>query len=367
MRVARIFGIDIYIHLSWLFIFVLVAWSLSTDVGPLRRAELPPGARIALGILTALLFFASVLGHELAHSLLARARGQPVSRITLFIFGGISSLGGDFESSAGEGWVAFVGPLASIAIAAIFFVAAQSLGMRTALGTAAGYLAMANGLLAIFNLLPAYPLDGGKVLHALIWRTTGDRSRATRIAAAIGQAIALGMIVIGIFMSFSLSFFSGLWFALIGWFLYQAGGAEAFQTELALSLRGRSALDVATSSLPPFVPNVAARDATEMLLKNGQRAAPVVDGTGLLGLITVTDLARNHAGSPDTPVSALMTPAANLISVGPTSDAMRALQVLGQSGFHQIPVIDAGGNIAGFVTREGLLRRMTLSHSAFAR
>ncbi len=364
MRVARIFGIDIYIDPSWLFIFVLVAWSLSTDVGPLRHADVAPVARIAIGIVTALLFFASVLAHELAHSTLARSRGQSVSRITLFIFGGVSSLSSDYDSSAGEGWVAFVGPLASVAIAAIFFAVAQLLGVQSALGSAAAYLAMANGLLAIFNLLPAYPLDGGKVLHSIIWRSTGDRQRATRIAAAIGQTIALAMIGVGIFMAFSLSFFSGLWFALIGWFLYQAGGAEALQTEVALSLRGRSALDVATSSLPSFTPDMSARDATEMLLKSGQRAAPVADEKNLVGLITLTDLARNHAGSGDAPISTLMTPAEKLTSVGPATDAMQALQVLGQSGFHQIPVIGPSGSVAGFVTREGLLRRMTLSRDA---
>ncbi len=152
MRVARIFGIDIYIDLSWFLIFVLVAWMLSSDVGPLRSAALPVGARATLGIITALLFFASVLAHELAHSVAARLRGLPVPRITLFIFGGVSQIGGDFESATGEGWIAFVGPLASIAIAALFSVLARALGLHSPAGVAAGYLAWANGVLAVFNL-----------------------------------------------------------------------------------------------------------------------------------------------------------------------------------------------------------------------
>ena len=361
MRVARILGIDIYIDPSWLFIFVLVAWSLSTDVGPLHHADASSGERIVLGIVTALLFFASVLAHEMAHSLLARARGQSVSRITLFLFGGVSSLSSDFDSSAGEGWVAFVGPLASVLIAIIFYGIASALGMFTALGAAAGYLAMANGLLAIFNLLPAYPLDGGKVLHSIIWRATGDRRRATRTAAAIGRTIALGMIGVGIFMAFSLNFFSGLWFALIGWFLYQAGSAEAFQSELSESLRDRSAIDVATMSPPAFAPNDSVGAATEALLKSGQRAAPVADRGALVGLITLTDLARNHGGSSDAPIATLMTKAEKLTSVSPSTSAIDALRILGQSGFHQIPVVDAAGAVTGFITREAMLRRMTLS------
>src|SRR5271166_4257881 len=215
MRVARIFGIDIYIDPSWFLIFVLLAWMLSSDVGPLRSAGLSPGDRALLGILTALFFFASVLVHELAHSVAARMRGLPVSRITLFIFGGVSQIGGDFESATGEGWIAFVGPLSSLVLSALFYLVAQALGPNSAIGLGASYLAWANGVLAIFNLLPAYPLDGGKVLHSLIWRATGDRRRATRIAAGVGQSIALLMVVLGIFMSFTVGFFNGLWIAFI--------------------------------------------------------------------------------------------------------------------------------------------------------
>src|SRR5271166_56483 len=149
MRIARIFGIDVYIDPSWFLIFVLVAWMLSSDVGPLRSAGLSVGERAGLGILTALLFFASVLAHELAHSVAARMRGLPVSRITLFIFGGVSQIGSDFESASGEGWIAFVGPLASIVIAVLFYFVSGALGVNSAAGLATGYLAWANGVLAI--------------------------------------------------------------------------------------------------------------------------------------------------------------------------------------------------------------------------
>jgi Zn-dependent protease/CBS domain-containing protein len=360
MRVARIFNIDIYIDLSWFLIFVLVAWMLSSDVGPLRSAGLSVGERAGLGILTALLFFASVLAHELAHSVAARMRGLPVSRITLFIFGGISQIGGDFKSATGEGWIAFVGPLTSLVISALFYVIAQALGTHSAVGLAAAYLAWANGVLAIFNLVPAYPLDGGKVLHSFIWRATGDRQRATRVAAAIGQTIALVMVALGILMSFTVSFFSGLWIAFIGWFLYQAGRAEADQSELAMTLRGQTAGAVATAPPPPLAPDDSARAATEALLRSGQRAAAVVADGRLVGIITLTDLAR-AASSPDARVSALMTPVEKIKSVSPASDSMQALGLLAQSGYHQLPIIDETGALAGFITREGLLQRLALA------
>ncbi len=361
MRVARIFGIDIYIDPSWFLIFVLVAWLLSSDVGPLRSAGLSSGERVALGILTTLLFFASVLAHELAHSVTARMRGLPVSRITLFIFGGVSQIGGDFESATGEGWIAFVGPLTSLVISALFYFVAQALGTHSATGLAAGYLSWANGVLAIFNLVPAYPLDGGKVLHSLIWRASGDRRRATRVAVAIGQTIALFMIVLGILMSFTVSFFNGLWIALIGWFLYQAGRAEAYQSELGMTLGGQTASAVATAPPPPLSPDISARAATEVLLRSGQRAAAVVADGRLLGIVTLTDLARAHASSPDAPVSSLMTPVEKIKSVLPESDSMQALGVLAQSGYHQLPVIDKTGTLVGFITREGLLQRLALA------
>ena len=357
MRVARILGIDVYIDLSWFLIFVLVAWMLSSDVGPLRSAGLSAGDRAVLGFVTALLFFASVLAHELAHSVLARMRGLPVSRITLFIFGGVSQIGGDFESATGEGWIAFVGPLTSIALSAFFYVIAQALGTHSAIGLAAAYLAWANGVLAIFNLLPAYPLDGGKVLHSLIWRATGDRLRATRVAAAIGQTIAAGIL-----MSFTVGFFSGLWIALIGWFLFQAGRMEAYQSQLGVALRGHTASEIATLPPAPLSPHDSARIATEALLRSGQRAAAVVTDGRLAGIVTLSDLARSHASSPDASVATLMTPVDKLKSVSPASDPMQALAELAQSGFHQLPVIDDAGAVVGFITREGLLQRLTLTH-----
>src|SRR5215469_1165122 len=361
MRVARLFGIDIYIDVSWLFVFVLVAWSLSVNLGPMSALSLSPVQRAVLGVVTALLFFASVLVHELAHSLVARRRGLPVSRITLFIFGGVSSISGEFDSAQGEGLVAFVGPLASGVLAVLFYAIAEVAGFRTVVGTAAGYLGFANALLAVFNLLPAYPLDGGKVLHSILWRRTGDQLRATRIAVAIGRAIAILMIVFGVGM-FIFGYIGGLWFAFIGWFLYQAGGAEAFQTELMSTLRGRSAMDIATAAPAPVSPDDGVDAVMETLLHSGQRAIPVEQDSHLVGLITLSDLARIRGDGAARPLAGtVMTPLARLRTISPQASSVDALKALGESGYHQLPIIDADGKLLGFVTREGLMRRMALN------
>ena len=367
MRVARIFGIDVYIDISWLFIFVLVAWALTASLGPMHGLALSTAGRIALGVGTTLFFFASVLAHELAHSLVARARGMNVSRITLFIFGGVSQLSGDFDSAAGEGWVAFVGPLTSLVLAGLFYGVAVLVGMNTPVGVGAAYLAWANAVLAAFNLLPAYPLDGGKVLHSLLWRRLGDQVRATQIAAAVGRTIAIVIIALGV-IDFIMGSFGGLWFAFIGWFLYQAGGAEASQTELTATLRGLSARDVATVAPAAVSATDSVASVMEHLLKSGQRAVPVVDGGRFAGIITLTDLARvSTTGDASAPASTVMTPVDKLKTITADAPSIDALKALGQSGFHQLPVLDSDGNLLGFVTREGLMQRLAIGRSAPAR
>ena len=177
MRIGTLFGIEITVHVSWIFIFALVAWALSNPVGPLQLASSNAAVRAVLGIAGSLLFFGSVLTHELAHSLLARSRGIPVRGITLFVFGGVSLFEGDPGDAPAEAWISGIGPLTSLVLGGLFWGLA-ALTPVAALAALFRYLSVANVVLAAFNFLPAYPLDGGRVLHALIWRATRSRSRA---------------------------------------------------------------------------------------------------------------------------------------------------------------------------------------------
>lgn len=362
MRIGRIFGIDIVVSLSWLFIFAFVAWALA-DVGPFQSISLTQPARIGLGIITALCFFASVLIHELAHSLVARRRGIPIKQITLFMFGGVSNLEGEPTTAPVEAWIAFVGPLTSIVLGVFFLGISLLIGSTNALGLAAQYLAWANVLLGIFNLLPAFPLDGGRVLHALVWRVTKSRYRATQIAATIGKVVAWMFVAYGAFVALSdaKAAFSGLWLVFIGWFLLQAGGAERMHAELVHALAGLTAKDLAEPP-PQALPADATADvALQLMMKTGHRAFPVMLGDQLLGILSMSDFAKLGDRAPSQAyVTSLMTRTEDLKRVSPSTDANEVLRLLSSTGLGQIPVMDDTGTLYGFVTRENVLRRLPL-------
>ena len=362
MRIGKIFGIDIVVNLSWIFIFAFVAWAL-VDQGPFRLVDVSPFQRVTLGIITALLFFASVLAHELAHSLVARKRGIPIARITLFIFGGVSSLEGEPNTAPVEAWIAFVGPLTSVVLGLIFSAISLLVGIRTPVGIATEYLGMANLILGIFNLLPAYPLDGGRVLHALVWRWTKDRLRATRIAAGVGRVMAILFIAFGAFSTLysGVGIGNGLWLIFIGWFLLQAGGAERMQAELLQSLSGLSARDIAVASPPPLPADATADVALQTMMKSGSRALPVMLGDQLLGILTMGDFTKLGDRPPaDAYITSLMTRIDDLKSALPNASAVEVVRTLLRNGVGQIPVIDESGTLLGFVTRDSVLRRLGL-------
>jgi Zn-dependent protease/CBS domain-containing protein len=359
MRIGKVFGIDIVVDVSWLFIFALVAWSLGSGVGPFGRLAVVPSERAVLGVGTALLFFASVLLHELAHSLVARSNGIPVKEIRLFIFGGVSRFEEEPKAAPSAAWIAFVGPLTSIALAGLAFGGAILAGIATPLGIALGYLAFANGLLGVFNLLPAFPLDGGRVLQAILWATMHDRRRATTIAVRIGAVVAWLLIAAGIAETLAYGLGTGLWYTFIGWFLLQAGQAEGRSTELAAAVQGHSALQLAIPATP-LPANTLADAALKTMLAQGVRALPVAVGEQFAGLVTLRDFAHGDAEAlARTYVTAIMKRAPDVTAILPTASADDALRLLGTSGFHQLPVVDADGTFLGFVTREGVIAWIT--------
>ncbi|MBV8602711.1 MAG: site-2 protease family protein [Candidatus Eremiobacteraeota bacterium] len=356
MRIGRIFGIEITVHVTWLFVFALVAWSLYSDLGPFRHVEGSNAERIALAVLTALLFFASVLIHELAHSLVARRQGIPVRGITLFIFGGVSQFEEEAQTAPVAAWVSAIGPLTSLALAALFYGLGALAGLRSAVGTAFGYLAFANLLLAIFNFIPAYPLDGGRVLQALVWRATGDKYRATQSAVTIGRIFAWLMIALGITETLVGGVTGGLWLTFIGWFLLQAGAAEGMQAEVKRALGGHTVGELATAGTP-IAADATAEQALQTMLRSGNRALPVMLGDSLLGMVTLDDIGKVPPEElARTYVTAIMTRADDLTTVAPETPAIEAMHVLAKGGLEQLPVVGAGGNLVGFLTQESVLR-----------
>src|SRR5215216_7084 len=223
-RLLRLFGIAVYIHWSWLIIALLSTWSLATDYPPDTYPGWTAQQRWLAGAITSLLFFGSVLAHELSHSVVARRRGVPVRNITLFIFGGVSALDGEPRGARDEFWIAIVGPLTSFAAGALFaaiWLVARAQDV-TGVAAVAGYLAYINVAVGIFNLLPGFPLDGGRVLRSLVWGANRDMLAATRVAANAGRLVAALLIGLGILSLFGQGGFGGVWFIFIGWFLWNA-------------------------------------------------------------------------------------------------------------------------------------------------
>jgi Zn-dependent protease/CBS domain-containing protein len=358
VRVGKIFGIEITVNLSWIFIFALVAYSIGDPAGPLRGAILTPLERVTIGVVASLLFFASVLFHELAHSLLARSRGVPVKGITLFIFGGVSQLDGEPSNAPSEAWISAIGPLASLFLAVLFYALALLARPPSAVALMFGYLAFANAALAVFNILPAYPLDGGRVLHALVWRTTKDRLRATRIAARIGGAIALVLIAGGIAETLLLGAgVSGLWMTFIGWFLLNAGNAERRQSELTSSLRGHAAGDLLASPMLSVGADETGERVLQAMRTSHVRVFSVHLGESFIGFVTVEDMAK-VAGEelPRTFVTALMTRIDDAERVPATDDANDVVRRLATGGLEALVVNGADGEPVGLITRESIMR-----------
>jgi Zn-dependent protease/predicted transcriptional regulator len=360
-RMGRIFGIDIRIDWSWLFIFVLVTWNLATVFGQVHTSW---GATLTWGIavVAALLFFASVLAHELAHSLVARAQGVPVRSITLFLFGGVSSIERDPSSARNEFVMAFVGPLTSIVIGiALLFIAGAGAGPITAsitdptqtiaslspLTTLLMWLGSVNVFVGLFNLVPGFPLDGGRVVRSILWAVTGNLRNATRWASALGQLIAWLMILAGIAMVFGVQipFFGtglgGLWLAFIGWFLNSASAQSYRQLVIHDILEGVAVSRMMRSDPPTVAPNASISSLVhDHIMGHDDRAFPVMEDGTLVGLVTLEDVGRTSKETWDTAmVREIMTPADRLVTVRPEEDAAKALEKLAERDVGQLPVM----------------------------
>jgi Zn-dependent protease/CBS domain-containing protein len=390
VRVARLFGISIYIDWSWLLIFLLVTWNLAAGVFPALHPEWSVGLNWLMGLLASLLFFASVLAHELAHSLMAIARGLPVRRITLFIFGGVSNIEREPTSPSTEFLVAVVGPVTSILLGVLFSVLGGSLANGAALtpGTVENVLAQLgplatlllwlgpiNIVLGLFNLIPGFPLDGGRILRSALWAATGNLRQATRWASWVGQAVAWLFILGGIAMIFGvrLPFFGtglvgGLWLAFIGWFLNNAAAQSYQQVVVEDMLEGIPVARLMRADAPVVSPNIPISTLVDdFIMKTDERGFAVVDGDRMAGLICLEDVRQVPRDQWDvTPVSQVMTPASEVDAIGPREDASQALDKLARRDVRQIPVLD-GGRLVGMLRRRDILRWLQLQSQPAAR
>jgi Zn-dependent protease/predicted transcriptional regulator len=360
-RLMRIAGIDIGIHYTWILIFVLLSWSLAQYFFPQMYRGWDTITYWITGVVAALLLFGSVLLHELAHSLVAQARGMTVTSITLFIFGGVSNLEEEPEKPKIELAMSIVGPLASLALAGIFWGLLQLVGDRQSpLAATFAYLALINALLAGFNLLPGFPLDGGRVLRSIIWYRTGSLVKATNIAATVGRFMGWGLIAFGLFQIFAGNF-GGIWFAFIGWFLSSSADASRREITLREQLSGVRIKDVMTTNPTGIDPDTSVANlVSNVFRKQHGRAMPVCQNDQVLGIVTVTDV----KGLPqekweETAVKEIMT-REPLYSVTPEDDLNTALRLITKHDINQILVLQ-NDKCAGLLSRSDILSHLQLS------
>ena len=360
-RVGSIFGIPFRVHYTWLLAVFLITWSLASGFFPSMYRGWAPEAYWFAGAVGALGLFGSVLLHELSHSLVALTRGLGVASITLFIFGGVSSIEDEAEKPADEFLVSIVGPLTSFAIAALAWALLQVAGGGdTVAGAILSYLAFINVLLGAFNLLPGFPLDGGRVLRSVVWSVTGSLRRATDIASYAGQAFAFLLIAWGVLQIFSGNLLGGMWTAFIGWFLNTGAETSRTQTQAQEMLHGIRVSDLMNPSRVSAGRDLDTRSfVLDYVMRRGVRALPVVEDGRLIGIVSITDAKEVPSESwPTTPVGSIMTPAP-LKTVAPSTDMREAIKLLGPGGLNQLPVVE-GDQLVGMLTRADVLRFMQL-------
>jgi Zn-dependent protease len=357
---GRIFGITLKLNPSWFIIFILVTWALAGSYFPTTYPAWTLTEKIAAGVITSLLFFASVLVHELMHSVVAMREGITVKSITLFIFGGVSEIAGEPKKASDEFLMALAGPLTSLVLGGVLI--GVWVGLKNTSGAAqyveaiAYWLGIINLSLGAFNLIPGFPLDGGRVLRSIMWGRSGDLRSATKTASQVGRAVAYLFIFIGIFLVFTGNWINGIWLALIGWFLDNAAVGSYRQVQLNDLLAGHKVSEAMLRDCVSVPPDVTADHMiNEYALTKGQQCFPVMDGETLEGMVSFDSL-RSVAREArrDKTAAQIMTPLDKLKTVAPEDDLTKVLAIMTENDESQVPVLQ-DNKVVGLISREKLL------------
>jgi Zn-dependent protease/predicted transcriptional regulator len=363
IKLATVFGVELGLHYSWLIIALLITFSLAAQF----HATNPSWGEAVIwsaAIVTGILFFAGLFAHELSHALVAKARGIPIHKITLFLLGGMAQIEGEPSKPGTEFWMAIVGPITSTVLGLLLLAIARVVGWLPGTTPATPALAVLvwlgyiNLLLAAFNMIPGFPLDGGRVLRAIVWRFTNDARKSTVIAARIGQIVAVLFIGYGVIRFFAGAGIGGLWIAFIGWFLLQAAGASYLQSQLSTLLSGMRARDLMSTDFLTISPDASLDQFVHEILRTGKRCSLVIDGDRLLGLITPQDVrAIDSAQRSRMTVKDAMRSANTIHFVSPEMPATEVLQTMAREDVNQLPVTN-GEKLLGILTRAHILQAL---------
>ena len=356
--IGRVFGIKFFVNPTWLVIFALITWTLISGYFPQAYPDWSVAERVSTGIIASLLFFSSVLIHELAHSMVSLKQGVPVKSITLFIFGGMAEIAEEPKKAWHEFLMALAGPLASFSIGALLFgltiILNDSSGVGEYARAVALWLGPINIYLGIFNLIPGFPLDGGRVLRSIIWWRTGKLNLSTKISSIVGRVFGYGFILLGILFVVFIDLFNGIWLALIGWFLVDLATNSYRQVQLLDLLvlhKVREAMVICGVEIPS---NISVEQLYyDYVLKYGHQCFPVMRDGQLIGFVDASRL-RQVPHVPATTSSPLpVVPFESTQSVMHDDDLAKAFAIMTESGMPNVPVVQ-NGRMVGVVNSEGI-------------
>jgi len=363
IQIARVIGIPIYLHFSWLIIFGLIVWTLSTGYFPAQNPDLPVSSYWAKGLVASLLFFVSIVLHELGHALVALRHGLRTRSITLFIFGGVAQLEQDPRDGRAEFWMAAAGPVVSLTLAGLLYAYATLPFVGPSAVAVARYLALINLILALFNLVPAFPMDGGRLLRGALWGSMG-KARATRIASRAGTFFAFFLIFAGVFSLLRGDPVGGVWYILIGWFIKDASVASYQQVRLDEALRGVTVREAMVEAVVTVrSTGSVAEAAREHFTRTGYGSYPVTRGDAVVGLLCLKDVLRLSAEDREaTSVQGAMRPLSDAIVTEPDAPLPVAIARMAQAGTARLLVMD-GDRLVGLLTMNGVVRRLKVRES----
>ncbi len=372
IKLGTAFGIPIFIDYSLFVIFALIVWAVGFGLMPASYPNLSSIEYLSIGILSAILLFASIVVHELAHSVVAKRNELKIRRITLFLFGGVSEMEDQPGAPNVEIKISAAGPIVSIVIgivAGVLWVLSADLKAPALVQAPLYYAFLVNELVAAFNLIPAFPMDGGRILRSVIWKYNKDFVKSTRIASKIGRMFAYLMMFGGVIAGLEISFFTGIWFILIGWFISRGAGSELNQTLVQRDLANLKAKDMMTRNVDSVSPDITLTDLSLEFLKRNHNGFPVMDNKDeLLGSVTMQDLRRVNKVSWGTKrVRDIMTDKEKLVTMKETDPAPKVLALMKSNRIGRIFVMDfdASEKLSGIITRSDVMKTVQMEESLY--
>ena len=374
MRIGSAYGVPIYLDYSFIIIFALIVWSVGFVYMPAAYPKLSDFDYLAIGLFSAILLFASILIHELAHSVVAKRHGLRIGRIRLFLFGGVSEMEGQPNDPVVELKMSAAGPLTSIAIAIVcggLWFASTSAKASALVQAPLYYSFLVNAIVAAFNLIPAFPMDGGRILRALLWRSNHDMIRSTKTAATVGKIFAYVLMIGGIASSFVYNFFTGLWLVLIGYFVYSGAGTELNQTLVQRDLAKLTARNMMTRSVDSVSPETTLSDIANKLEDSRYDGYAVIDSSGdFVGYVNRESIRRVKKDKrSSTAVREVMIPRENIPAIKESDPALETLQLMNSNNNRSGVIVvldDASGRFAGVISRGDIIRTIQAEENSLS-